>query len=1231
MNKKRIMKAATLILFLTMIIAGIQSVNALSSCTDVQQYYSFEGNGTGVFENKCDSGTYDIINQGTVNASGYNSTYSQSSRSSDGTDYLQFDKTSDPDGTSDFTVSFWLNSDSMPDQDRIIGYGGRQIFIEFDNSKIKVKANFGAGWNYEAATTQMSNSQWYHVVLVYDTDTNGFQFYLDGSSNGNSNSTTGTFNVQTLVSFSEIFARAGANIVAGDVDEYIFFNKELNSTEINNLYTCNDLTCGGPPPPASVGQYQIFNAEINQVSNVTINVNNYINIFNSTVEINNRSNVSLSTTISILGEATNSNAQCRMIFDGDEIESATTQPPNNQIYSMYISDGLIVKNAGNYSAIVQCRKASTGRFTAFNGKLILNKYITPNGTIVKSQNSTNIFQTNTTAYTEQGRFNFTTTSNPNSTELKRGVIIEGQIKYNFTSASAICVRSIINGSTSDGFCRTGGAGDLGSGSGFWLSKEMLPDSNITMAFETKSTSSDGSVTVVPVLYEIISHKREMNITESFAGDNINSASYITVESMNIENKDHAAADIYVKTGLSVYSSTTATVGDFRITITGPSAQTGKVVTRNIAASAIPINYGMVNLQELFTGLPVGNYTINVQARCANAACVVGGGSAIAFMSNNAEVVYSSYNVNASNSWNNKAIDLFNVTRSSDGTVFSSMSGNIEIPRGELATDTLLVQSTGYFNRTYTNHNVLNNLTAELNQSILIVNGTALVTGNPVGGVVEINGTNYTSNTQIYPNCGNNYNATYYPTGGYFPKTEEISISCLTTNTFTFTDLGNVILNVSAREPFVNVDIANFTVTVTYTPTNYTFSQVANGLYVEVALVDGLSYSVNVSKTNFLSNVSTITMSGNQNYSADLAGLNNIFLTFLDEITLDPVQNVSFDVLSTVFSGSYNGSASNNFSLIGIPTGTYEIRYGLDSNQLAPRSYYFRIPIEDIGEANVTLLTIDQNVSSLFIRTVLDQNSQPFENGFLEVQRPYAQDNNQSLIYRTVEIALIDSTGEAVFTAVPNTQAYRFRVLSNLSLIRTFTPSFLVNTESELTVSDEDAVGQSFNNRLGVVGSLFYNTTGNYYVYDFQDSNLVSSKFCLNVSQTLGNTTTLSGTCDTSKSGTIIIMINESLGNTIANGWVKISGDNFVLATDSQTFFDQDVPELFKGVGAVLYLCLIVLCATMSAFVGIVVPIGLAIFITIVFGLAFLGLFSIELTIVSGLLVAGITILVLAKK
>ena len=138
--------------------------------------------------------------------------------------------------------------------------------------------------------------------------------------------------------------------------------------------------------------------------------------------------------------------------------------------------------------------------------------------------------------------------------------------------------------------------------------------------------------------------------------------------------------------------------------------------------------------------------------------------------------------------------------------------------------------------------------------------------------------------------------------------------------------------------------------------------------------------------------------------------------------------------------------------------------------------------------------------------------------------------------------------------------------------------------------------------------------------------------CLTTTRTFLATVTREEQCSSLSSATLLVFVNQTLnGSVTAVATANISGSIFTLDTDIQTFNNLDTAAIFQGVALIIYILLLIFSGTMTGYTNMVYPIMFTIAATFAFSFSFLGMVAISAGLMGGVFVAGIVILVVAKK
>lgn len=594
--------------------------------------------------------------------------------------------------------------------------------------------------------------------------------------------------------------------------------------------------------------------------------------------------------------------------------------------------------------------------------------------------------------------------------------------------------------------------------------------------------------------------------------------------------------------------------------------------------------------------------------------------------NNAVVTLRDFYTNAS-------ISNFTIIANlSNGTVIiaNTSTGTIMLPIA--ATDNLLANITllnitdngGYLNKTLTNYQINNSLNDFVQQSIITFQGIERLTG------VNLSGVNFTSfyltNTTHYMRAqAYSLNGTKV---GYFNQSFSLSVTPFDINITNITNFSNAMVNITARDTLFGASILVFNISVHYPAFNITdYYSTTNGSIIFFSLNNTIMNITSSTFGYFSNSTLNTTLSGNlivNNFTVGVTPATSLTFQFVDEETLLPVNNVTYQVFSTAASGTFN-SGTTAVNLTVLPNADYEIRYGLNSTVYYPRSYYFRIPLLNITEANVTLLMINQTIGTIFQRTVVNSTSIPLVNYTLVVIRAYPTSGNNSFIYRIVAMDRTDSNGNAVFYAIANNQAYGYYLLYNFTLIFVFRPEFLTSASEQLVAQNPFNTLAGFNVVNGISSTLVYNNVSQNFIATYNDPTSSVSTICLTVQYKQGIISTQNTTCGSVPSGTIAVPASNNVTGTYYAYLVASNADaSNQINQEEVTFKTTSVTRSLVGWG-IFGLCVLI-GATMGLFLN---PIAGTVFIiasAAILGTAMLGFYLLSSVVLGCLIIlSGVTI------
>ncbi len=151
------------------------------------------------------------------------------------------------DLTGDFTLSVWVNLESLPSGDCLTpisktndGVGGSYVLRICDDTTDTLNSyTIGGGFDNHVQSWGPSAATTYHIVWTYENGAKNYKYYIDGAQLGS------TFTgVNTSVNNTTQPFQIGATLITGTpsrkfdgvIDDVRVWSRELSSTEVADLY-----------------------------------------------------------------------------------------------------------------------------------------------------------------------------------------------------------------------------------------------------------------------------------------------------------------------------------------------------------------------------------------------------------------------------------------------------------------------------------------------------------------------------------------------------------------------------------------------------------------------------------------------------------------------------------------------------------------------------------------------------------------------------------------------------------------------------------------------------------------------------------------------------------------------------------------------------------------------------------------------------------------------------------
>ncbi len=889
--------------------------------------------------------------------------------------------------TNAFTVSLWGLLDANTGSVMNLWYAGRTRYAYIlyddavncnDNEIAFVIRDTGNVFHCANGGT-LTTGGFHHIVATYN-GSGGMSIWVDGVNIANE---TG-LNNKVLSDNDTIgnFRNTAADVNwEGLLDEFVVFNKTLNGSEIAFLFASGAPTTEQQYPytaPIIIDESLESTFEASQTGSIISSSASFQNILDIDFNITLNNTAVWFETIGEISSNVANQAECEILVDNtDTFNSLTTRSNDGSglIGNINTITSNFTKDIGIVNIKYQCRRSSGGgqlnySNTELAGHILIDSF---NRTINHAFNNLS-FSTSSSTFSEVDSYAFIvsnlSTSDSQSQNVISSIVVNWRSVYTNNDGSSDDLNSFIsiNGSNCSVYPRTVSASGVGSVSGICNLNNVSANQTLNISLFASGVNANFNFFVHTT--EFFTHSTQVN-GSSLIGLNINSSSLIKIANFTGEDVDHANANLYVKGGFPVNSSssTTATF-QFRLTNSVNQSMSSAIISRSVGT-----DIGVAILQHIFSNVSVANYTVELWASCGNSNCTLRGGDFVAYVSDVSTFTSNVFNVSAFDIYDNSSISIFNVTNLA-GTIFPTSTGSVNV-LSDLSLDNLTVTSNNFFSQIVLNHNTSNDLNVSLSQSIIRFNAFDFVTGFRIF--------NFTVNDSVVSTTTNNGSAILHLQSGnnqligfvngalgYFNSTLLINVSALDNVTFNFTNLFNAQFNFSAFNASGGEVLSNLSGNVSFGSFNINFSTTGTNVIVNVSRgVNGSGIDYNVfltSRPNYTdshsNNFRTISSNNSfQNENFTLFRDQSLFITFRDILTGNLLDNINL-----LMFGGTNFDFDINFS-------AFKFSFPVDSYDLLATKSGFStftqtISITEGGLVNITaFMNNDTSPISFIVRNI----------------------------------------------------------------------------------------------------------------------------------------------------------------------------------------------------------------------------------------------------------------------
>jgi len=287
-----------------------------------------------------------------------------------------------------------------------------------------------------------------------------------------------------------------------------------------------------------------------------------------------------------------------------------------------------------------------------------------------------------------------------------------------------------------------------------------------------------------------------------------------------------------------------------------------------------------------------------------------------------------------------------------------------------------------------------------------------------------------------------------------------------------------------------------------------------------------------------------------------------------------------------------------------------------------RNYYLVNSTLTNVTSNIELVSLLTTSSTTFILEVLNDIQFPITKSYIYMQRYYPGTG----VFKTVEMALTDTTGSTIGHFEKETEDYKFLIIKNGVVLYESEIQKIILGEVPYTITFNIVVGvstlwQDYGDLPNLIWSLVYDEITKIWSYTYVDTSGTTNYGRLHVYQEKGGgETTICNVNSSSSAATLICNVTDYEGNIYAAGYISRSPEVLVYL---KSILNSGLKDIFGMEG--LFLSFFILL--MLALVGLWNPaVGI---ILMVFGMilmTFIGLASFGATTIWGIIFIAIIIL-----
>jgi hypothetical protein len=196
-------------------------------------YYPFNGSAADESGNGHDgfvSGATVVADRNDVPSSAYHF---------DGDDFISISHHDDLNFPGPVSISVWIRPEEFGGDQLVIG---KSDYFTITNFLIRVRGGGDVRWEFneyhDTAVDTLTADQWHHIVVTAVSETGAKQIYVDGTERPHSTSAPGVFGLTTQsMTIGHASYGMGAEWFVGDIDDIRFYNRVLDPSEVQELFS----------------------------------------------------------------------------------------------------------------------------------------------------------------------------------------------------------------------------------------------------------------------------------------------------------------------------------------------------------------------------------------------------------------------------------------------------------------------------------------------------------------------------------------------------------------------------------------------------------------------------------------------------------------------------------------------------------------------------------------------------------------------------------------------------------------------------------------------------------------------------------------------------------------------------------------------------------------------------------------------------------------------------------